>query len=56
LGEAAKFFEDVIEASPEDAACLEGVLVVLAETEDVEGTSVLCRTIFPSRTEWKRLA
>jgi hypothetical protein len=40
LGEAAKFFEDVIEASPEDAACLEGVLVVLAETEDVEGTSV----------------
>jgi hypothetical protein len=40
LGEAAKFFEGVIEATPEDAACLEGVFVVLAKTEDVEGTSV----------------
>jgi hypothetical protein len=40
LGEAAKFFEGTIEASPEDAARLEGVFVVLAETEDVEGTFV----------------
>jgi hypothetical protein len=40
LGEAAKFFEGAIEVSPEDAACLEGVFVVLAETEDVEGTFI----------------
>ena len=40
LGEAAKFFEGVIEAGPEDATCLEGVFVILAETKDVEGTSV----------------
>jgi hypothetical protein len=40
LGEAAKFFEGTIEASPEYAALLEGVFVVLAETEDVEGTFV----------------
>jgi hypothetical protein len=40
LGEAAKFFESAIEVSPEDAACLEGVFAVLADTEDVEGTFV----------------
>jgi hypothetical protein len=40
LGEAAKFFEGAIEASPEDASCLEGVFVVLMETKDVEGTFV----------------
>jgi hypothetical protein len=40
LGEAAKFFEGLIEATPEDVACLEGIFVVLAKTEDVEGTSV----------------
>jgi hypothetical protein len=41
FGRGGEIFEGVIEAGPEDAACLEGVFVVLAETENVEGTFAL---------------
>jgi hypothetical protein len=56
LGEAAKFFEGVIEAAPEDSAYFEGVFAVLAKTGDVEGTSVFMADVFSDGNEWARLA